>query len=240
MRCKRKNKKKFSFHCSLFRYVSRHESAKVSQLPDLKTHYLFYVVCNCMFYVLCYRASTAPSSLKPALKSVLGCSLNPLLFVLSGVRDELLDIADVDRVLDVESVRSRLLDNRRLKVASNVEFSMEFPFDPYILPRGERRLAVVYNHWRGTGGQGDDDDDDDDDDQEGGAPPSDSSSTSGSESDISDNSDESDESDSDVVAMSLGNTPVFSSLTGTTLHELHRGGEYFQSVSSGNSPSFIC
>lgn len=218
-------------------YVARHESAKVSQLPDLKTHYLFYVVCNCMFYVLCYRASTAPASLKPALKSVLGCSLNPLLFVLSGVRDELLDIAEVDRVLDVESVRARLQDNRKLLVASNVEFSMEFPFDPYLLPRGERRLAVVYNHWRGhddDNNHDDDDENDDDDDQR----PASESSLSGSEI-SSDGSDESDYSDS-CVAMSLGNTPVFSSLTGTSLHELQRGGELLQSVSSGNSPSFIC
>jgi hypothetical protein len=42
------------------------------------------------------------------------------------------------------------------------------------------------------------------------------------------------------MAMSIGgNTPVFS-LTGTSLSELHKGGEMFQSFSSGNSPSFIC
>jgi hypothetical protein len=129
-------------------------------MPDLKTHYLFYVVCNCIFYVLCYRASSAPFSLKQSLKTVLACSLNPLLFVLGGVRDELLEIDGVERVLDVESVSQKLVDNRRLLIATNVEFSMDFPFDPYLLPRGERRLAVVYNHWKGREEADEDEDDD--------------------------------------------------------------------------------
>ncbi len=205
-------------------YVDRHSSSAVHMQPDLKTHYLFYVVCNCIFYVLCFRPACAPANLRQTLNKVLGCGLNPLLFVLAGVREELFSIEGIESVLDMDAVRQKTADNRRLLVASNIEFSMDFPFDPYLLPRGGARLTEFYQNWKGEEDQDDDDDDDDDDDEE------DDDANDGSE----DNSEQ-------CVAMSLG-TPVINAphLTGGSLSELQRSEHAFQSYSSGNSSSFIC
>ncbi len=193
-------------------YVDRQSQGALAMVPDLKTHYLFYVVCNCVFYVLCFRPACAAPSLRPALAKVLGCGLNPLLFVLGGIRDELVAVEGVDRVLDTEAVQRKMADNRRLLVASNIEFAMEFPFDPYLLPRGEMRLAEFYQSWEGE----EDQDVDEEDDGNG-------ESSEG-------------EDDSECVAMSLG-TPVMAhnALTGGSLTELQKGEVSFQSYSSGNN-----
>jgi hypothetical protein len=195
-------------------YVDRQSQGALAMTPDLKTHYLFYVVCNCVFYVLCFRPTCASPSLRQTLAKVLGCGLNPLLFVLGGIRDELVAVDGVEQVLDTEAVQRKMADNRRLLVASNVEFSMEFPFDPYLLPRGEMRLAEFYQSWEG---EEDQDVEEEDDDPNG-------ESSEGEE-------------DSECVAMSLG-TPVMSShsaLTGASLTEFQKGEMSFQSYSSGNN-----
>lgn len=113
--------------------------------PDMQAHYLFYTVCNCIFYMLCFRHNDAPSGIKYQLDAIIHGELNPLLYVQSGVFEEFFEIRCIDKLVDVSRIRQRLKQNKRVIVDGSFEIS--FPFDPFGLVKGEARLKRFYNAW---------------------------------------------------------------------------------------------
>ena len=117
--------------------------------PDLSRHQLFYVVANCIFYMVCFRPQCVPSGLGYQMSRIIDGALNPLIFTLPTIREELCSVAQEHSLLDVPTVRSKIAGNKRLLVGlANADFCFSFPFDPYRLSRGDMRLSGFYHHWQ--------------------------------------------------------------------------------------------
>lgn len=124
------------------------ERLQPGAVPDARTHHLFYVVCNCIFYIVCFRPQAAPSGFGYQITRIVDGCLNPLLFTLPRVREELEAVSVMHKLIDVSFLRTKLASNRGLiSGLEGANFTVPYPFDPYQLSKGDTRLAPFYHQW---------------------------------------------------------------------------------------------
>jgi len=182
--------------------------------PDLKVHYLFYIITNCIFYILLFRPQCAPLGMMFEMSNLVDSSLNPLLFIIPDVREELCSVDSLEEVLDIPKINDKLDENKgRIIAMNNAGFTFQFPFDPFLLERGEERIAPYYRQWEDAAEEDD-----------GLFVKSTMDSDSDSEGEMS------------VKAMSLG-TPLTGSFVDIQVHQELAFSSGVSSSSANNSPS---
>jgi RNA polymerase I-specific transcription initiation factor RRN3 len=181
--------------------------------PDLKVHYLFYIITNCIFYILLFRPQCAPLGMMIEMSNLVDCSLNPLLFIIPDVREELCSVDSLDEVLDIPKINDKLDENKgRIIAMNNAGFTFQFPFDPFLLERGEERISPFYRQWE------------------------DAAEEEAFIKSTMDSSDSESDSEMDVRAMSLG-TPITGSFVDIQIHQELAFSSGVSSSSANNSPS---
>jgi hypothetical protein len=121
-------------------------------MPDSDRFHQFYMVCNSLFYMLCFRADDVlrlPNEtlalLRQNVAHLLGCGLNPLLFTPKEIRKEMKKCVSM---FNAAQIAQCVKANKRILLTARTQpVTSAFPFDPYLLNEGEKRLSPWYKHW---------------------------------------------------------------------------------------------
>lgn len=121
-------------------------------MPDNERHHQFYMVCNSVFYMLCFRAADvarfsedACAAIRQSTGLLLECSLNPLLFTPKEIRKEMQQCVSM---FDASKIEACIKANKRILLTPRTQpVPSAFPFDPYLLSEGEKRLSPWYKQW---------------------------------------------------------------------------------------------
>ena len=130
--------------------------------PDPEKFHLFYVVFNCILYMLCFRSKDVlkkmndVSCVERTIDFLINCQLNPMLFVQENIRKEIFCVKKFEKL--VASIETKLAKNKKLILPSTVSragMNIAFPFDPILLSGSEARLAKFYKQWTEYDDEGD-------------------------------------------------------------------------------------
>lgn len=128
---------------------------------SLKAHYVFYAVCEAIFYVVAFRSRDLTNSNENLnflqslqLSTLVTCHLNPLRVCLPAVATA---FAGVTRSHQLAYCHTILERNARRKLATVYQnevmmpeetLDTTFPFDPYLLKKSGKFIHDIYKHYQ--------------------------------------------------------------------------------------------
>lgn len=128
---------------------------------SLKAHYVFYAVCEAIFYVIAFRSRDLTNSNENLnylqslqLSTLVTCHLNPLRVCLPAVATA---FAGVTRTHQLAYCHTILERNARRKLATVYQNEVMMPeetldttfaFDPYLLKKSGKFINDIYKHYQ--------------------------------------------------------------------------------------------
>jgi len=166
-------------------YIEDREKLDLTQniitTPDADVHFVFYSVCQLIFYVFCFRHEQLKSYqitnkenvAELNLEHLIKTKLNPLKVCLPSIVREFVKVVKGLNIVDCTNIMDR--NSKIVLSTKSNQLESFFPFDPFLLKLSSKFIHPIYQIWKGpaifekecnindhNNGNGDDDDADND------------------------------------------------------------------------------
>jgi len=140
-------------------YIEDREKLDLTQniitSPDADVHFVFYSVCQLIFYVFCFRHEQLKSYqitnkenvAELNLEHLIKTKLNPLKVCLPSVVREFVKVVKGLNIVDCTNIMDR--NSKIVLSTKSNQLESFFPFDPFLLKISSKFIHPIYQIWKG-------------------------------------------------------------------------------------------